>query len=70
MSHELTLSVIKADVGGFVGHSTIHGTLISRAKEKAGGALARSANSNRWQGGKGRLWLARTSRYRHLSHRS
>jgi fructose 1,6-bisphosphate aldolase/phosphatase len=28
-----TLSVIKADVGGFVGHSSIHLDLIARNKE-------------------------------------
>jgi len=31
-----TLSVIKADVGGFVGHSSIHEDLIDKAKERLG----------------------------------
>ncbi|MFC1969691.1 fructose 1,6-bisphosphatase [Chloroflexota bacterium] len=31
---ELTLSVIKADVGGYVGHSSSHPDLIQKAKEK------------------------------------
>ncbi len=30
---KITLSVIKADVGGFVGHSSVHQKLIDRAKE-------------------------------------
>lgn len=29
----ITLSVIKADVGGFVGHCTVHPSLIGRAQE-------------------------------------
>ncbi len=33
MSKEITLSVIKADIGGWVGHSRIHPDLIERAKE-------------------------------------
>lgn len=32
MSSKITLSVIKADIGGFVGHSTVHPSLIERAK--------------------------------------
>lgn len=31
---KITLSVIKADVGGFVGHSSIHSDLLSAAREK------------------------------------
>jgi fructose 1,6-bisphosphate aldolase/phosphatase len=31
---ELTLSVIKADVGGYVGHSSSHPDVIQKAKEK------------------------------------
>lgn len=34
MSEKITLSVIKADVGGYVGHSSIHQNLIDVAKEK------------------------------------
>lgn len=34
MSTKNTLSVIKADVGGFVGHSSIHEDLIDEAKER------------------------------------
>ncbi len=33
MSKEITLSVIKADIGGWVGHSRIHPDLVERAKE-------------------------------------
>ncbi len=33
MSKEITLSVIKADIGGWVGHSHIHPDLIDRAKD-------------------------------------
>ncbi|MEW6547314.1 MAG: fructose-1,6-bisphosphate aldolase/phosphatase [Bacillota bacterium] len=37
----ITLSVIKADVGGFVGHSSVHGALKERAREclEAAGSL-------------------------------
>ena len=31
---ELTLSVIKADVGGYVGHSSSHPDVIQKAREK------------------------------------
>lgn len=31
---KITLSVIKADTGGYVGHSSIHEALIEAAKEK------------------------------------
>lgn len=34
MSNEITLSVIKADVGGYVGHSRMHPALIDEAKEQ------------------------------------
>jgi fructose 1,6-bisphosphate aldolase/phosphatase len=34
MKNKYTLSVIKADVGGFVGHSSIHDHLINEAKER------------------------------------
>ena len=34
MKNKNTLSVIKADVGGFVGHSSIHDDLINEAKER------------------------------------
>jgi hypothetical protein len=30
---KVTLSVIKADVGGYVGHSSMHQSLLDRAKE-------------------------------------
>lgn len=32
MENKITLSVIKADVGGFVGHSAMHGELLDEAK--------------------------------------
>jgi len=34
MSSRITLSVIKADVGGYVGHSSIHADIIETAKKK------------------------------------
>src|SRR4030043_248395 len=34
MADKITLSVIKADVGGYVGHSSIHNDLIETAKER------------------------------------
>ena len=34
MAMELTLSVIKADVGGFVGHSHMHPDLLEEARER------------------------------------
>lgn len=34
MANELTLSVIKADVGGFVGHSNIHAALLEEAANR------------------------------------
>lgn len=37
-----TLSVIKADVGGYVGHSAMHDDLISKAKESMKAAQAKS----------------------------
>jgi fructose 1,6-bisphosphate aldolase/phosphatase len=44
VKEKITLSVIKADVGGFVGHSDVHPALLERAEEelakgKAGGLL-------------------------------
>ncbi len=33
MTDRITVSVIKADIGGFVGHSSVHPALIQRAKE-------------------------------------
>lgn len=38
MADKITLSVIKADVGGFVGHSSIHTDLIETAKERLSNA--------------------------------
>jgi fructose 1,6-bisphosphate aldolase/phosphatase len=38
MADNITLSVIKADVGGFVGHSSIHADLIETAKERLSNA--------------------------------
>ena len=46
-SGQITLSVIKADIGGFVGHSAIHPALMNCANEKL--AVAKS------KGGAGRL---------------
>lgn len=37
---KVTLSVIKADIGGWVGHSAIHPALIEGAKEKLAAAKA------------------------------
>lgn len=39
MSDRITISVIKADVGGYVGHSSIHSDLLETAKEKLSNAL-------------------------------
>lgn len=38
MNNKITLSVIKADVGGFVGHSGMHEKLIEQAEEHLGAA--------------------------------
>ncbi|MHB8571956.1 MAG: fructose-1,6-bisphosphate aldolase/phosphatase [Candidatus Dormibacteria bacterium] len=40
MARKVTLSVIKADVGGFVGHSSIHEDLLTRAREVLAAAPA------------------------------
>lgn len=34
MADKITLSVIKADIGGFVGHSSVHADLLKKAEEK------------------------------------
>ena len=34
MANKITLSVIKADIGGFVGHSNIHQALLEEAAER------------------------------------
>jgi fructose 1,6-bisphosphate aldolase/phosphatase len=39
MAEKITLSVIKADVGGFVGHSSIHNDLMETAKDRLSNAL-------------------------------
>jgi len=39
MAKKITLSVIKADVGGFVGHSSIHPDLIETAKKRLSNAV-------------------------------
>jgi fructose 1,6-bisphosphate aldolase/phosphatase len=39
MSEKITLSVLKADVGGYVGHSSIHTDLIQTAKERLSNAV-------------------------------
>jgi fructose 1,6-bisphosphate aldolase/phosphatase len=36
MEEKITISVIKADVGGFVGHSAMHGDLLDEAKRRLG----------------------------------
>jgi fructose 1,6-bisphosphate aldolase/phosphatase len=36
MGNKVTISVIKADVGGFVGHSSIHPELVEEAQERLG----------------------------------
>ncbi len=38
MAENVTLSVIKADVGGYVGHSAMHGDLLEEAKRRLGSA--------------------------------
>lgn len=38
MAQKLTLSVIKADVGGFVGHSSVHPALLAAAAQKTAAA--------------------------------
>ncbi len=38
MAEKITLSVIKADVGGFVGHSSVHPALMAKAAEKIAAA--------------------------------
>jgi fructose 1,6-bisphosphate aldolase/phosphatase len=40
VKEKITLSVIKADVGGFVGHSDVHPALLERAEEELGKAKA------------------------------
>lgn len=41
MSKEITLSAIKADIGGLVGHSSIHPALLDRAQEEIAAAKKR-----------------------------
>lgn len=41
MANEITLSVIKADVGGYVGHSATHPELLAKAEEQAMSAKKR-----------------------------
>lgn len=41
MAERITFSVIKADVGGFVGHSSVHPDLMHAAKEQVAGAINR-----------------------------
>lgn len=41
MAEKVTISVIKADVGGYVGHSAMHGDLPEEAKRRLGSAQAR-----------------------------
>jgi hypothetical protein len=36
----VTISAIKADVGGFVGHSAVHPNLLSQAQRRGGEAVA------------------------------
>jgi fructose 1,6-bisphosphatase len=36
MSDKITLSVIKADVGGYVGHSAMHDDLLEEARRRLG----------------------------------
>jgi fructose 1,6-bisphosphate aldolase/phosphatase len=37
MGKKITLSVIKADVGGYVGHSNVHPELLEKAREMLSG---------------------------------
>ncbi len=39
MAQKITVSVIKADVGGFVGHSDVHPALLNRARELMSAAI-------------------------------
>ena len=41
MADLITLSVIKADVGGYVGHSTVHPALLDAAREQVSQAIER-----------------------------
>jgi fructose 1,6-bisphosphate aldolase/phosphatase len=41
MANLITLSVIKADVGGYVGHSAVHSELIDAARERVSQAIER-----------------------------
>jgi fructose 1,6-bisphosphate aldolase/phosphatase len=41
MANLITLSVIKADVGGYVGHSAVHPELIDAARERVSQAIER-----------------------------
>jgi fructose 1,6-bisphosphate aldolase/phosphatase len=41
MADVITLSVIKADVGGYVGHSTVHPALLEAAREQVSQAIER-----------------------------
>lgn len=43
MDEKISLSVIKADIGGYVGHSSIHPDLIEDAKERLKGAQSNGA---------------------------
>ncbi|HEY76676.1 MAG TPA: fructose 1,6-bisphosphatase, partial [Thermoflexia bacterium] len=39
MTDKITLSVIKADIGGFVGHSSVHDELIEEAEDRLEAAV-------------------------------
>ncbi len=43
MGEKITLSVIKADIGGFVGHTSVHPDLIKKAEELLGSAKQEGA---------------------------
>jgi fructose 1,6-bisphosphate aldolase/phosphatase len=45
-AEKVTVSLVKADVGGFVGHSSMHPALIEDAKEKMESAKREGMLSN------------------------
>ncbi len=49
----MTVTVAKADVGGFVGHTTVHEDVLKRARELVGKAITRGILIDGWVGGVG-----------------
>jgi fructose 1,6-bisphosphate aldolase/phosphatase len=50
---KITLSVLKADVGGFVGHTGMHEDVLKRAREFVNKAISRGTLVDAWVGGVG-----------------